>query len=66
MGRVGLSRQTISHLWVIVGCGLLVAAAAVQFGTAAALVVGGIAAVAIGLFLVDVDPKPAPTERPPS
>lgn len=54
MGRVGLSVSVWPLLLVLVGCSLLVAAAALALGVAAALAAGGVALVLTGL-LVDFE-----------
>jgi hypothetical protein len=55
VGDVGLNRRLVARALVAVGMGLVAAAAAVQFGLAAALLAAGVLTVVYGLLFVDVE-----------
>lgn len=56
MGRIRVTRRTVAQALVVAGAALLVAAFAIWFGLGAGLCAAGVVLVAIGLFVVDVDP----------
>lgn len=57
MDRLAMTRRGLALALVVLGGALLVAAAAVAWGVAAALAVAGAESVAFGLLFVDVAPR---------
>lgn len=62
---MAVTRRLLAWALVLLGAGLLVAAAAVAFGLAAALAVAGVESIVGGLVFVDVGPRMSRPEGVP-